>query len=568
MIYYPQVLADLVTNALAAAQAAGELPTFVLPDITVQPSQKAGQGDYNTNAAMMLSKVAQQPPRQVAEIILKHLTRPEYLQEAVVAGAGFINFTLNPNALKALVETIIAEGSDTLCSLTIGAGKRAQVEFVSANPSGPITIGHARNAVTGDTMARLLEAAGYDVQREYYFNNAGNQMVLLGKSLQARYLQALGLDVAFPQDGYRGDYISEYAQKLVEERGDTLKDADWQPFKEYAEAQMFAWIKRTLERVNIRHDQFFNENSLFESGAVWDTLKAMEANGYIYRAKEWEGASAEEHAKAADLQPATWFRTTRFGDEKDRVMVKGDGVPTYTLPDIAYHRNKIERGFDLMVNVLGADHGQQYKVVAWGIQALGLPADNIHVIIIQMVKTMRDGKEFKISKRAGIFDTLDDLIDMVGADAIRFHMLGRSANTHLTFDVDEVVKQSNDNPVYYIQNAHVRCASILRSAQERGICDEGADLTLLGEDELTFIRKVLELQDIIALAVNQYEPHRIAFYAKELAATFHPIYDRVRAMGDGVPEDVGKARLRFYRAAQVAFQRVLGLMGMSAPERM
>lgn len=564
---FPQALAELVQTALVSAQKANELPAFALPAITVTASKKSGQGDYNTNAAMILSKAAQLPPRTVAETILKHLPRPDYLQDVTVAGAGFINFTLASDTLRALVEDIIVEG-DTLFTLTIGTGKRAQVEFVSANPSGPITIGHTRNAIIGDTMARLLKAAGYAVQREYYFNNAGNQMIILGKSLQARYLQALGQDVPFPEEGYKGEYITEYAQKLVAERGDTLKDADWQPFKDYAEAQMFAWIEKTLERVDIRHDNFFNENSLFETSAVWETLKEMEANGYVYHAKEWEGATPEEHAKAEDRQEATWFRTTRFGDEKDRVMVKGDGIPTYTLPDIAYHRNKIERGFDLMVNVLGADHGQQYKVVAWGVEALGLPSHGIHVIIIQMVKTMRGGKEFKISKRAGIFDMLDDLVDMVGADAIRYHMLARSPSAQLTFDIDEVVKQSNENPVYYIQNAHVRCAGILREATARGVTDEGADLTLLGEDELSFIRKVLELGDVIELASTQYEPHRIAFYAQELATTFHPLYDRVRALGVDISPEVSKARLRFYRAAQVAFRRVLTLMGMSAPERM
>lgn len=563
----PQELAQHIQTALQAAQSAGDLPEFPLPEVVVKSSERERQGDYSSPVALGLAKAAKRKPRDVAEAIIKHLPDVDFVAGVEVAGPGFINFTLAEAWLKQQVEAIIQEG-DALFTLNIGAGKRAQVEFVSANPSGPITIGHTRNAVVGDAMARLLAAAGFDVQREYYFNNAGNQMHVLGESLRIRYLQALGHEIDLPEQSYKGEYLVDFAAELVQEQGDALKDSSWETFKDLAEAQMFAWIKRSLDAIDVHHDAFFNENSLFDDNTVWQTLDQLRENGYIYEAREWEGASDDEKAAAADKDPAQWFRATRFDDDKDRVMVKSNGVPTYTLPDIAYHKNKIERGFDVMVNILGADHGQQYKVVQYGVEALGYNAANIHVIIIQMVKTMRDGKEFKISKRAGIFDTLDDLVEMVGADAIRYHMLARSPSTHLIFDVDEVVKQSNDNPVYYIQNAHVRCCGIAREAEERGISDDGADVSLLEADELAFIRKALALGDVIQQAAETYEPHKIAFYAQELAGVFHPIYDRVRALHTEVPDDVARARLRFYHAAQVVFKRVLRLMGMTTPERM
>lgn len=563
----PHQHVNLIQTALHSAQTAGELPAFDLPSIEVTPSKREGQGDYATPIALSLAKLVGKKPREVADIIVKHLPPADFVAHVEIAGPGFINFTLSEDYLKQQVESIIAEG-EQLFQLESYVGKRAQVEFVSANPSGPITVGHTRNAVIGDAMARLLEAGGYSVQREYYFNNAGNQMILLGKSVQARYLQALGQDVPFPEDGYQGEYISDLGQDLAKEQGDALKEADWQTFKQYAEARMFAWIKSSLAKINIVHDEFFNENSLFETSAVWETLEELRANGYIYSASEWEGASDEDKAKSADKAPAQWFRTTRFGDDKDRVMVKSDGVPTYTLPDIAYHRNKIKRGFDLMVNVLGADHGQQYKVVANGVRALGLNPDGIHVILYQMVRLMRDGVEVRMSKRKGNFDTLDDLVAQTSPDAVRYHLLARSSTTTIDFDLDEVVKQSNENAVYYIQNAHVRCAGIAREAQARGLSDEGADLALLGKDELAFIRKALTLGEVIQEAIETFEPHRLAFFAFSLASEFHPLYDRVRALHSEVEPNVAKARLRFYRAAGVVFKRVLTLMGMSAPERM
>jgi len=567
LILLPEEHTKLIQQAIQSAQAAGDLPEFDIPDIIVQPPKRADQGDYACPSAMAMAKLAKRKPLDIAQAIANHLPDAPFIGSVEVAPPGFINFRLDEVWLKQQVETIIAE-DDKLFQLTLGKNKRAQVEFVSANPSGPITIGHTRNAVVGDTVARLLEAAGYDVEREYYFNNAGNQMVLLGQSLKTRYLQQLGHDIELQEDGYQGEYLIDFSKQLVEEQGDKLTESSWEVFKDYAESMMFEWIKKSLDGIGIQHDNFFNENSLYDSNAVWDTLEALREKGYIYEAKYWEGADEAERQKAANYDPAQWFRTTSLGDEKDRVMVKSDGSATYTLPDIAYHKNKIERGFDIMVNLLGSDHLVQAQVVRYGVQALGLDPSGVHVIIIQMVHLIRGGERVKMSKRKGNFETLDDLVEQTSADVVRYMLLARSPNTDVDFDLDLAVKQSNENPVFYIQNAHVRCAGIFREAEARGMSDENADLSLLGEDEMAFIRKVLEMGDVIKLAVENFEPHKIAFYAHELASTFHPIYDRVRALHGDVPEDVAKARLRFYRAAQVAFKRVLNLMGMTAPERM
>ena len=572
----PHEIAAVIASAIQAAQAAGDLPAFDVPSIEIRPPKRPEQGDYAASVALALVKTAGLPPLEIANRIVKHIAKPAFIASVEVAPPGYINLRLDEGWLKAQVETIIAEGAG-LFQLDDGKGKRAQVEFVSANPTGPITIGRTRGGVIGDATARVLEAAGYDVQREYYFNNAGNQMRNLGNSLRLRYLEALGRDVAIPSADdasgkwfYRGEYLIEFANDLVREHGDAWAERDWQTFKEYAEARMFAWIKRSLAAIQVQHDTFFNENSLYESGAIWTVLEELQEKGYAYKAVRPEtGDIDEDEQENVDGKgEAIWFRTSRFGDSKDRVLVKSIGEPTYTLPDIAYHVNKLDRGFDIAVNILGADHGTQYKIVQYGLTALGYDPSKIHVILNQMVKAMRNGQEVKMSTRRGVFDTLDDLVEETSADAVRYLLLARTPGTHILFDLDMAVAQSNDNPVYYIQNAHVRCAGIFREAAARGVSDDGADVSLLGSDELRFIRKALELGEVIEVAARNLEAYRVAFYALELAQTFHPIYDSVRALHGDVPPALAKARLRFYRAAQVVFQRVLTLMGMTAPEVM
>ncbi|MEP7291474.1 MAG: arginine--tRNA ligase [Chloroflexota bacterium] len=565
----PIELARSVEQAISAAQAAGDLPAFEMPEIDIRPPKRAEQGDYAAAIAMQLAKPTRLNPFYVATYIANHYTKPDFIGAVEVVHPGFINFRLDNDWVRAQTEQIIAEGA-ALFQLDLGAGKRAQVEFVSANPTGPITIGRSRGGMIGDTMARLLEAAGYSVEREYYFNNAGNQMRNLGNSLRLRYLEALGRPIEFPPADkfYQGDYLIDFARELVEQHGESLTDADWEVFKQYAETKMFGWIRNTLAQVSIHHDTFFNENSVYESGEVWKVLEALTERGYTYKSVEREGASPEEIEKAKGKGEAVWFRSTALGDDEDRVLVKNSGEPTYALPDIAYHINKIERGFDVMVNILGSDHLVEAKVVKYGLRALGYDPSNIHVIHNQMVRAVRNGVEVRMSTRRGVYDTLDDLIEQTSPDAVRYLMLARSADAQMNFDLDLAVKQGNENPVYYIQYAYVRCAGIFREAAARGVSDEGADIRLLGEPELSFLRKVLELGEVIETAVRNYEPHRIAFYALELANAFHPVFDNVRVLHTEVPPDVAKARLHFFRAAQVAFQRTLALMGMSAPEVM
>ena len=567
-------LETAIETALLLAQESGELPRFEIPRIPVSAPKRADQGDLSY-PAMGLARLARKKPLEIASLIADKLPALDFASAVQVAPPGFINCFIADAYLRRKVDAIIDEG-DSLFQLDIGCGRKAQVEFVSANPSGPITIGHTRGAVVGDAMARLLEAAGYDVQREYYYNNAGVQMIKLGKSLMLRYRQQLGGAVDLPAGYYQGEYLIDVAADLVAEHGDSLRGEGWEFFRNVAESRMFDWIKRSLASIDIKHDRFYNETELFESRQIWRVLDKMRENGHIYEGAYWEGADDDEIAdvSAKFYEPATWFRSTTFGDEKDRVMVKSDGAPTYTLPDIAYHCDKLERGFDIAVNVLGTDHFSQAQVVKHGIEALGMDPAPIHVIFNQMVRAVRRNEEsgeleaVKQSKRAGDFDTLDDLVEMTSADAVRYHMLARSPNSQLDFDVDQVVKQSNENPVYYIQNAYVRCAGIFREADERGFSDAGVDLNLLGDDELRFMRKALELGNVIEQAVVNYEPHKIAFFAHELASVFHPIYDKVRVLHSEVHPETAKARLRFYRAAAVVFYRLLRLMGMSAPERM
>ncbi len=568
----PHELARSVAQAISDAQAAGNLPAFDLPEIEIRPPKRAEQGDYAASVALQLAKPTRMNPFHVATQIANHYTKPDFVGAVEVVHPGFINFRLDDQWLRAQVETIIAEG-DALFRLELGAGKKAQVEFVSANPTGPLHIGRSRGAIVGDVMARLLEAAGYTVEREYYFNNAGVQMTNLAMSMRFRYREALGLPPAGEDKlYYLGEYLKAFAEKLVGEQGDSLKDAGLAPFKEYAESRMFEMIRATLKRVDIHHDVFFNENSLYESEAIWRVLAALEERGYIYRAAESEfdetGNAADEDERERGKGEAVWFRSHLFGDKKDRVLVKTNGEPTYTLPDIAYHVNKLERGFEVCVNVLGADHYVQHQVVKYGLRALELDASKIHVVIVQIVHLLKNGEILKQSTRAGNFETLDDLIDQTSADAVRYMLLSRSADAQMNFDLDLAVKQSNENPVYYIQYAYVRSAGIFREAAARGVSDEGADVRLLGAEELSFIRKALELGDVIETAARNYEPHRIAFYALELANAFHPVFDNVRVLHSEVPPEVAKARLRFFRAAQVALKRVLTLMGMSAPEVM
>ncbi len=561
-------IAAEIAGALAQMQVDGELPSFDLPPIELRPPRNAEHGDYACSIALQLAKPARRNPLQIAQAIVEVLADSSRLAAVAAAPPGFLNFRIRDDFLRAQLAEIIRDGADYF-RLEIGAGLRAQVEYVSANPTGPLTIGRTRGAVIGDTMARAMVAAGYAVEREYYFNNAGNQMANLGKSLRLRYLAALGREARIPDADeewfYQGEYLAEFAAQLVEEHGNSLEEADWQPFAAYAGRQMFGWIRDSLCQIRIAHDVYFNEQSLYENGAIWETLTALEAAGHTYRAAQRKG----EESVTTKLPPATWLRSSRLEENvEDQILVRSNGEPTYTLTDIAYHRDKFARGFDLLINVLGVDHQSEARVVRSGVRALGVAPERLHVLFHQMVRAVIDGVEMKMSTRRGVYDTLDDLVERTSADAVRYHMLARSPNSHLDFDVDRVVQQSNENPVFYIQNAYVRCAGILREAAARGLAAEGADLALLGEAELGFLRKALSFGDQLGQTVERMAPHRIAFFAHELASAFHPVYEQVRVLQEGISEERARARLAFYAGVQQIFRALLQLMGMSAPERM
>jgi len=568
-------LAQRVEQAVRNAQAAGDLPPCELPEIIVTRPRNPDHGDYATPAAMQLARPARMKPEAIAAILVQHFPPAEYIGAVEQAG-GFINFRLAEAWLQQLVEEIVAAG-DRYAQMDDFAGKRAQVECVSANPTGPITVGRVRGGVMGDTLARLLRAMGYSVEMEYYFNNAGRQMRVLGESLKARYRERLGLPYEFPPDGYQGDYLYAIADALIAERGDALKDAGWEPFKEYAEARIFEMIKASLKRINIEFDSFFNENWLYEDGSVWRVLEQLRAKGLVYEAPTPEkDEDLEERPDSEELEataggPAIWVRMRQLrGAKKDCVLVKSNGEPTYRLPDTAYHINKLERGFDLLINVLGADHIEEAQDVKAMVAALGYDASKIHVPLHQFVTLTEGGQTVRMSTRRGEFVTLDELVDDVGPDAVRYFMLARAPESHMDFDLELARKQSNENPVYYIQNAHVRCASIARVAAERGLSHEGGDVRLLTDPrELALIRKLAELPEIIETCVKELAPHKIAFWAhEELARTFHPIYEEIRALHGEVPEELARARLKLYAAARIVFKRTLELMGMTAPETM
>ncbi len=555
------VLSDAVREALARA----ELPAAPAPIAWDVPRDPA-HGDYATNVAMLLGKAARRVPRRVAEAIVAHLPAVDAIERVEVAGPGFLNVFLSPSFCHAALARILAAGS-RYGTGTDGIGQRAQVEFVSANPTGPLTLGHGRQAVLGDCVARLFDAMGYETVREYYFNNAGRQMRLLGESVRARYLEAVGVSAPFPEDGYQGDYIREIAQRLRETHGDGLAGEGHEAvFRQAAEESIFADIRRTLERLGIAFDVYYNEASLYTEGKVEETLAALRERGLVYQ-----------------KDGATWLRYSAIGRPQDRVLVKSSGEPTYRLPDIAYHREKLRRGFDLVLNVQGADHIEEAQDVVAAIGALGLPAERIRYLIHQFVTLTRGGAEVKMSTRRATYVTVDDLLDQVGSvDVFRYFMVTRSPESHLNFDLDAATERDwQKNPVFYVQYAHARMASIEKHARERGVPPlpagpEGAEVDLgrlTAGEELALVKTLLRYPGLVAGAARACEPHRLAVYLYDLAAQFHgyhhlgtqtPAYRVVR------PDDVAltHARLALARAVRQVIRNGLGLLGISAPDSM
>ena len=492
-------------------------------------------------------------PQDIAKILAEKLIEnyPKLVESAHIAGPGFLNITINKEMFVTLLRTVLKKNT-TFGQTELGKENKAQVEFISANPTGPLTVGHGRGAILGDVVSSILEWNGYEVDREYYYNNAGKQMQRLGESVQARYLELVGESSEFPEEGYEGKYIIDIAQDLKDKNGDALKDAtDIAPFIQAAEPTIFLQIEKTLNRIGLKFDKFFNENSLYESGAIEEVVAALRQKGLIY---EKEGA--------------TWFKATKAGRDQDRVIIKSSGEPTYRLPDIAYHRNKFERGYDLIVDVLGADHMDAYPDVLAGIEQLGYDTNKVKVLIHQFVTLMEKGEPVKMSTRKAQYITLDELIDEVGQDVVRYFFIMRGMNTHLNFDMDLAKDESDENPVYYLQYAHARLCNILKHADTQGYkLDENIDLTPLTlNSEINLIKLLLEFPNIIEKTKDNLEPQSIANYLQNLAGMFHKYYAKERV----VTEDTDKtaARLVLVKALQIVLSNGLSILGIHAPEKM
>lgn len=522
-----------------------------MPDIQLETPRDPEHGDMSTNVAMHLAKPLRNNPRKIAgQLVEKLELDPKLIESTGVAGPGFINFRYADQYLTNALEELIAAGG-AYGKTDEKEGQKALVEFVSANPTGPLTVGHGRNAVLGDTVARLLEWTGADVDREYYFNNAGRQMRKLGLSVKARYLQAIGQDAEMPEDGYEGEYIKEIAQSLVDELGEKLAGEDDETiFKEAAESAIFDQIQKTLKRMNIEMDSFFNEKSLYDSGAIEETVETFREKGMVY-----------------DEDGAVWFKTTEFGKDKDTVLIKSTGEPTYRLPDIAYHANKLDRGYDICIDVFGADHIDTYPDVMNGIKVLGYDPSKVDVLVYQFVTLVQDDKPYKMSTRKANFVTLDELMDDVGEDVTRFFFLMRSPNTHLEFDVAKAKETGEKNPVFYLQYAHARIQSILRKKAELSEEADEHKLELLTHpSEVTLIKKLLGFPDVIELAARHMEPHRVITYLNELASDFTSFYHDCRIIGE--EQELMDARAELARATAQVLANGLGILGITAPDRM
>jgi arginyl-tRNA synthetase len=543
-------LQELLARALTTAVARGAIAVREIPTPQLEPPRERQHGDLASNVALTIARAARMPPRAIAEAILAHLEDPEsLLASAEVAGPGFLNFTLSADFWRSCLEEAEAAG-DRFGVSTGNAGRHAHVEYVSANPTGPLTVGHGRNAVIGDTIARLLEATGAAVHREYYFNNAGRQMTLLGASTWARYQEQLGRPVAFPEDGYQGEYIAAIAADVRARHGDALTERDLPLLRQAAEDAIFADIRRTLDRMGIRFAAFVSESALHRDGDVAGILDALRAAGLV---EERDGA--------------VWLRGAAVGLRQDRVLVKSTGEPAYRLPDMAYHRRKLTGGYDLVIDVLGADHIDEQEDVLAALRGLGLDVSTVRAVIYQFVTLTRGGEQVKMSTRRAQYVTLDELLDEVGVDAARFFFLLRKSDSHLEFDLELAKQQSTDNPVYYVQYAHARIASVLRQAAEKGLGAGGGDPRLLVEgEEMEVIRGLAQLPEVIEAATADLEPHRLAFYLMDFAGAFHRYYNRHRIITDD--PNLTRARLLLVRNAQRVVRMGLGLLGVSAPDRM
>jgi arginyl-tRNA synthetase len=549
-----QRIIDLLAAAVSKAQESGKLPSVAVPEITIEHPQNHEHGDYASSLPLKLARATGTSPLAIAEALVGLVPPAPEITSVTVAPPGFINFTLNDAWMAQQVEAILLAGS-SYGNIDLGQSSRVQIEFVSVNPTGPLHVGHGRGAILGNTLANTLAVAGYRVEKEYYVNDAGSQMDAFYRSLYARYQQALRVDAEMPADGYLGDYITDLAKEIIADEGDRFLSLP--PEKAVPQlgkiglSRMIAQIKGDLELLGVNFDVWFSEQSLFDKGQYKKVMELLRQGDYI-----------------AEREEATWFVSTALGEDKDNVVVRSDGSPTYFATDIAYHYNKfIERKFDKVINIWGADHQGHISRMKAVVQALGISPERLVVIISQMVTLCRGGEVVKVSKRSGDLITLREVIDEVGADACRFFFAARSADSQMDFDLELAKKQSADNPVYYVQYAHARIASILRLAEERKINYAGGDVSLLTtEPELTLIRRMLLLPEMVEVVAQTLEPHHLAYYAQELATVFHSFYKQCRVVSDD--EVLSKARLKLVAAAKITLARTLHLMGMTAPDKM
>lgn len=547
----------LIKEEIQAAVLKAELATEEqIPNVVLESPKDKTNGDFSTNMAMQLARVAKKAPRMIAEELVANFDKAKASIEKIeIAGPGFINFYMDNSYLTDLIPTIVNAG-EAYGETNTGKGEKVQVEFVSANPTGDLHLGHARGAAVGDTLCNLLAKAGYDVSREYYINDAGNQIHNLALSVEARYMQALGLEKEMPEDGYHGADIIGIGKRLAEEFGDRYAKADekesYEFYREYGLKYELAKLQKDLESFRVKFDVWFSETSLYKNGKIDQALAVLKERDEIF---EEDGA--------------TWFRSMTYGDDKNRVLIKNDSSYTYLTPDIAYHRDKLERGFDKLINIWGADHHGYIPRMKAAIQALGYDKETLEVEIIQMVQLYQNGEKMKMSKRTGKAVTLRELMEEVGVDAMRYFFAMRSGDSHLDFDMDLAVSKSNENPVYYAQYAHARVCSILRQGEELGLAT-GGDVNyklVTSEKEVELLKKLGEFPAVVADAAQKRLPHRITNYAFELAATLHSFYNAEKVLNQDNLE-LSKARYELMKAVRTTLQNALAIVGVSAPEKM
>ena len=545
-----ETLVEEIKASIQQAQLAEDIP-----EIKIETPKDSSHGDFSTNIAMLLTKISKRNPREIAQAIVDHLDASKaHVKQVDIAGPGFINFYLDNSYLTDIIPEAIEKG-DQFGRVAERNGQKILLEYVSANPTGDLHIGHARNAAVGDTLANVLDAAGYDVTREYYVNDAGNQITKLAHSIEARYFEALGdSSHPMPEDGYHGKDIIAIGKDLAERQPELRELPDEERLKTFRQLGVdyeMEKLKKDLADFNTHFDNWFSETSLYENGDIDAALNKMRDHGYIYEA-----------------DGATWLRTTDFDDDKDRVLIKKDGTYTYFLPDIAYHYDKIQRGNDILINLFGADHHGYINRIKASVQTFGVDSDRLEIQIMQLVRLMKNGEEVKMSKRTGNAITLREIMDEVGRDAARYFLTMRSADTHFDFDLELAKQQSQDNPLYYAQYAHARICSILKQAEEKGVAyDKDADFSLIQNDKaIELLKKVAEFEPTIESAAKHRAPHRITNYIQVLAAHFHRFYNAEKVITDD--EAKTKALIGLIEAVRITLHNALNMVGVTAPESM